>query len=71
MITEYFNMIFNIKTTYKCMVYVDDKRKKDKLVDVFEIKDYSEKRAYLNAFKMLKLKYPDMGLDIRIFKNKK
>jgi hypothetical protein len=66
-VSESFNRIIDKKITYKCLAYIDDKTRSDKAVDAFEIKEYSLKRAYKVAYDVLKLKYPDMGLDIRVF----
>ena len=66
-ISENFNRIFSIRNTYKCMAYIDDPKEKDKLVEAFEIKEFSFRRAYNTAYEVLKLKYPGMGLDVRIF----
>ena len=67
---ELLNKVFNIKKTYKCVAYIDDGESKDKIVDAFEIEEFSMNRAYKTAYEVLKLKYPDMGLDIRIYPKK-
>jgi len=67
---EVFNRIFKIKNTYKCIVYIDNHTNEDKLVDTFQIKDYSYRLAYKTAYDMLRFKYPTMGLDIRIHEEK-
>lgn len=66
-VSESFNRIINKKITYKCLAYIDDKTGTDKIIDAFEIEEYSLKRAYKVSYDVLKLKYPDMGLDIRVF----
>ena len=66
-VSESFNRILNKKYTYKCVAYIDDKTGKDKIVDAFEIEEYSLRRAYKVAYDVLMLKYPGMGLDIRVF----
>jgi len=68
-IEERFNMIFNIKKIYKCVAYIKEKDNVDKLVEAFEVKEASDRRAFKVAYDMLKLKYPNMGFDIRISKN--
>ncbi len=65
-VSEYFNRLINRRVTYKCMAYIDDKKGEDKLVDALEIKEFSIRRAYNVAYEVLKLKYPDTGIDIRI-----
>jgi len=67
-IKEKFNIIFDIKKTYKCIAYINEKEKVDKLVDTFEVKEASERRAFKTAYDILKLKYNNMGFDIRISK---
>jgi hypothetical protein len=69
-ISEIFNRIIGKRKTYKCIAYVDDKKGKDKIVDAFEVKEFSMNRAFKTAHKVLKLKYPDKGLDLRIFNTK-
>jgi hypothetical protein len=64
---EFLYKFFNRKTTYKCVAYVDEDPKKDKIVDAFEIQEYSLKGAYKVADEVLKLKYPGTGIDIRIY----
>lgn len=64
-IKEYYNKIFNIKKIYKCIAYIDNGTG-DKLVDAFEITDFSERIAYNTAIEVLKLKYPNMGFNIRL-----
>lgn len=70
LISENFNRLFNITHIYKCMAYVDGGNDKDKVVDAFEIKEFSLRRAYKTAYDVLQLKYPNKGLDVRIFKQK-
>jgi len=67
LISETYNKIFNIKRTYKCLTYIDDKKGDDKMVDAFEIQEVSIRKAYNTAYEVLKLKYPGMGFDVRIY----
>lgn len=67
-ISENFNRFFNRTHTYKCMAYIDAGANNDKIVDAFEIKEFSLRRAYKTAYDVLQLKYPGRGLDVRIFK---
>jgi hypothetical protein len=67
MISGFFNKLFNRRITYKCVAYINDNIDKDKIVDAFEIKEFSLDKAYKTAYEVLKLKYPNMGLDIRIY----
>lgn len=69
-ISENFNRLINRSSTYKCMAYIDDGINNDKIVDAFEIKEFSLRRAYKTAYDVLLLKYPNRGLDVRIFKQK-
>ena len=64
-ILEKFNILIRRKKIYKFLTFVDKKNEKDKIVEAFEIKEYSKRRAYKTANEMLTLKYPDSGLDIR------
>lgn len=66
LINEYFNRIINRRYTYKCIAYIDDKKGGDKLVDVFEIKEFSRSRAIITAYKVISLKYPDMGYFVNV-----
>jgi hypothetical protein len=70
-ISETFNRIINKRNTYKCIAYIDDKKGKDKIVDAFEIEEFSMNRAFKTAHEVLTIKYPDMGLDLRVFNTKK
>lgn len=65
-ISEYFNRLINRRVTYKCMAYIDDKKGEDKLVEALEIEEFSIRRAHNVVYEVLKLKYPDNGIDIRI-----
>lgn len=67
---NFFNVLFKIKKTYKCIAYVQDKDTKDSdsIVEAFEIRECSQNSAYNEAYKILKLKYSNKGLDIRISK---
>lgn len=67
LISEFFNRIINKRNTYKCVAYIDDGKSKDKIVDAFEIKEFSRRRAYLIAINALQFKYNGKGIDVRIF----
>jgi hypothetical protein len=67
-LSEIFNRIINRRFTYKCVAYIDDGKGGDKMVEALEIKEFSLRRAYSTAYDVLMLKYPNTGLDIRIFK---
>lgn len=62
--------LFRKRKKYKCIAYVDDEKGNDKMVDAFEIDEYSLKRAYKVAYDVLFLKYPGMGLDVKIYTQK-
>jgi len=47
--------------------YIDDGKNKDKIVDAFEIKEFSQRRAYLVAIDALQFKYEGKGINVRIF----
>jgi len=64
---ELYNSLIRKETLYKCMAYIDDNKGGDKIVEAFEVREYSAKRAYKTAYEVLKFKYPGMGLDIRIY----
>lgn len=66
-ISEIFNKIIYNKKNYKCTAYIDDNKGGDKILDAFEIKDFSIRLAYRTAHEVLKLKYPNMGCDVRIY----
>jgi hypothetical protein len=67
-IVEYFNIIFGRRKVYKFLVYINDKEfnKNDKLVETFQIIEFSARRAYKEAVDVLRLKYPDKGFDVRM-----
>lgn len=69
-ISEIFNRISNNRKTYKCVAYID-KKEQDKVVDAFEITEYSLRRAYKTANEILKYKYPGLGIDLRMFNKTK
>lgn len=69
-ISEYFNKIINKRYTYKCIAYIDDKKGGDKMVDAFEIQEFSKRRAVKTAYEVLSLKYPDMGYDVNVLNSK-
>ena len=66
LISEYFNRIINRRYTYKCIAYIDDKKGGDKIVDAFEIKEFSKRRAISTAYDVISLKYPDMGYSVNV-----
>jgi hypothetical protein len=67
-IVEIFNILLGRRKAYKFLVYISDKElnKKDKLVETFEIIEFSSRRAYKEALDILHLKYPGKGFDIRM-----
>ena len=67
---DLYKNIFNIQSKFKCLVFLDQDNNNNKLVDAFEISATTHKKAYKTAYYIMKLKYPDMRLDIRIHKNR-
>lgn len=67
-IKDIFSIIFKIKKKYKCIAYIKDitDNNTDSIVEAFEIEEYTDKRAYNEAYNILKLKYSDKVFDIRI-----
>jgi hypothetical protein len=66
-IKEISNRILNKKISYKCIAYVSDGiEEENKIVETFELEEFSYKKAQKTAFEMLKFKYPNKGFDIRI-----
>ncbi len=65
-VSEFYNKLINKRITFKCTAYVN-KKGDDTILDAFEIQEYSLRRAYKTAYDVLKLKYPDTGLDLRIY----
>lgn len=65
----WFFKTFYKKKSYKCLAYVNESD--DKIVEAFQIEEYTEKRAFKTSYEILKLKYPLSGLNIRIKKNEK
>ena len=70
LLSEYYHRLFNIKITNKCIAYIDDKKGVDKIVDAFEIEEYSFRRAYNTAYEVINLKYTGLGIDLRIIEKK-
>lgn len=67
-LVEYFNIFLGRRKPYKFLVYISDKdlNKKEKLVETFEIIEFSSRRAYKEALDIMYLKYPGKGFDIRM-----
>lgn len=68
-INELYNRLRKKKDLFKCIAFIDDNKGGDNLVESFELREYSIRTAYKTAYDLLKFKYPNMGLDIRIRKD--
>lgn len=69
-LNEWYHIIINKKTTYKCIAYIDDANVSDKIVDAFELEEFSLRKAYDTAYDVINLKYPGLGINLRIFEKK-
>lgn len=69
-LSEWYHIILNKRITYKCVAYIDDSKVNDKIVDAFEIEAFSLRKAYDTAYEVINLKYPGLGIDLRIFEKK-
>lgn len=64
----YYKTFYSLKN-YKCLAFVAENE--NKIVEAFQIEEYTRKRAFKMAYEILKLKFPNLGLDIRIIENEK